>query len=508
MRRVAGTKVLRSSRVLAAVVITLAAACGWAWGRPTVNARPTSTAVLRVDASRPGYEFAPGAVGLSIDANELETSHLRASDARLVQLMRLLGPSVLRIGGSSVDLSWWTSSDEPAPSWATNTVTPADLIALRGLLSAAGWQVLLGVDLGHFEPARVADEARYAEQILGPSLLGIEIGNEPNDFGDAKINLRPRTYDVAEYLHEAQAYRQALVDAMPTVRVYGPALTLMPEWLSQVGAAASMFAEITQHFYPTSTCPRISPSIGAPQPTVSELLSPVAREREDQALRMLVEVGALAGRPTRIGETGTGACDGNSLASPVYASALWALDWILRAASSGVTGLNFHGHLGVCGAYNQSPICAVSAGAATMGDVIPQPVYYGLLSARQLEGGRFVPTNLISSRPLPDLTTWATVTPHGTIRIAIDNLAIGGKAQHVSIPVSGYTATEESLVGRAAGARSGTTFGGDRVMSDGSWKSRYIRLAHRDHAFHVVVPPTDAVIITLRPDKTNHRPTS
>ena len=123
--------------------------------------------------------------------------------------MRLLGPSVLRVGGNSVDLSWWTSNGEPPPPWATSTVTPADLSALRGLLTATGWRVLLGVNLGHFEPSRAVDEARYAKRILGKSLLGIEIGNEPDDFGK-KPKLRAPTYSVGEYLQEADAYSQAL----------------------------------------------------------------------------------------------------------------------------------------------------------------------------------------------------------------------------------------------------------------------------------------------------------
>ena len=103
-------------------------------------------------------------MGLSTEASELETDHLSAAHDRLVRLMRLLGPSVLRIGGNSVDLSWWDSDGEPPPPWATSTVTPADLATLRGLLTATGWRVLLGVDLGHFEPVRAADEARYARR--------------------------------------------------------------------------------------------------------------------------------------------------------------------------------------------------------------------------------------------------------------------------------------------------------------------------------------------------------
>ncbi len=35
-------------------------------------------------------------------------------------------------------------------------------------------------------------------------------------------------------------------------------------------------------------------------------------------------------------------------------------------------------------------------------------------------------THLTSASPLPDLTTWATIAPTGTIKIVLDNLATAG----------------------------------------------------------------------------------
>ncbi len=398
-----------------------------------------------------------------------------------------------------MDFSWWTSSGESSPPWATSTVTPADLSALQELLTATGWRVLLSVDLGHFEPARAGDEARYAKEILGKGLMGIEIGNEPNSYGK-KAYLRLSTYDVNEYLHEAEAYRQALSAVTPGVAVYGPA-TSGSRWLTEMGAAADMFTELTQHYYPTNGCSSIVPSTGVPQPTVSELLSPAARQREDEALNTLAKAGVIAGRPTRIGETGTGACRGESSASPVFASALWSLDWALRAASSGVQGINFHSRFVTCGFDRQNPICAPSAEAASAGDVTPQPEYYGLLAASRLEGGRFVPTSLTAPDPLPNLTTWATIAPGGTVRIAIDNLATEGLAQPVSIHMSGYTAAEEPLVGPSDEARSNIALGGASVLGGGQWWPKSTRLSYTRHAVRVVVPPASAVIVTLRPKR-------
>ena len=487
----------RGRRVLAVLAVVLVAAGAWVWARSAASVPLAPAAVLRVDTSRPGNEFAPGAVGLSTEASELSSGRLSASHPSVVRLMRLLGPSTLRIGGNSVDFSWWTSSGEPPPPWATNTATPADLSVLHGLLTATGWRVLLGVDLGHFEPARAADEARYAKKILGKDLLGIEIGNEPNGYGGKKDNLRSSTYSVGEYLREAEAYHQALAAATPGVAVYGPATGGKSRWLTEMGATVDMFTVLTWHYYPTSLCQNVLPSAAVLPPTPAELLSPVVREQEDQVLDALAQAGAVAGRPTRIGETGSAACTGNASASPVFASALWSLDWALRAASSGVQGLNFHGHLGVCGSRNQSPICAPNAEAADVGDVTAQPEYYGLLAASRLEGGRFVPTSPIGPDPLPNLTTWATLAPNGTVKIAIDNLATSGLSQPVSIPMSGYTATEEPFASPSVEARSGIALGGAPVTSIGEWQPKPAMLSRSGRSFRVILRPASAVIVTL-----------
>jgi hypothetical protein len=493
----------RRGKALAWFWVVLAVICAWGCGRSAATAPAAApTLSLRVDTTRPGSQLAHGAVGLSVDANELGGDHLSATHGSLVRLMQLLGPSVLRIGGGSVDTSWWTSTGEAAPPWATHTVTPADLVALRKLLRATGWRVLLGVDLGHFEPSRAADEARVAQAILGSELLlGIEVGNEPNGFSDPNrkpVVLRPPTYGVEEYLHEVQSYREALQAAAPGVAVYGPALS-QPRWLTKLGASASAFDVISQHYYPVGACAGASSPTPLSQTTTEQLLSPATRVQEEELLTTLAQVGSLAGRRTRIGETGTGACGGNSPASAVFASALWSLDWALRAASSGVEGLNFHGHLGVCGPNTQSPVCAPSASASTSGEVAPQPEYYGLLAASRLEGGRFVPTSLTVSPAPPNLSTWATLTPRGTVKIAIVNLATGGAAQSVKLPER-YTATEELLAAPSPEARSGIALAGARVTARSGWlpRPKRIRRAGRS-AGVVVVRPATAVIVTLRP---------
>jgi hypothetical protein len=478
------------------VLVSLAAICviigTWTFARSdsAVSAMPT----LQLGSGQPGDVFDPGAVGLSTEAFELSSGHLSAEHERLVRLMRMLGPSVLRIGGNSLDLSWWTSNGEPPPAWASNTVTPVDLATLSGLLDATGWRVLLGVDLGHFEPARAADEARFAKKILGTGLLGIEIGNEPDDFG-RKVKLRAPTYSLGEYLQEAEAYRQAL--SAVGVSVFGPALG-RTEWLTQMGAAARMFSELTLHYYPTSTCADLG-SATASQASGTELLLPDVRLQEEETIQALVHAGSIAARPTRVGETNTAACPTSPSAGPVFPSALWALDWSLRAASHGVSGMNFHSDLNECGSHSESPICAFNEQAAHAGDVTAQPEFYGLLAASQLEGGRFIPARLTTSDSLPNLTIWATLASNGTVKVAIDNLATEGLPQSVAIPASGYTVTAEALVGPPSKRGSGVTLGRAAITADGLWHPRSRPVPAVKGSARVIVPAVSAVIVTLRP---------
>ncbi len=486
---------------VSAVFLVITAMVGtWVWARSTATKEPgtAAAATLSVEAGRPQATFAHGAVGLSLEAHELDSGRITSSHSRLVRLMRLLGPSVLRIGGGSVDLAWWTSSGEAAPQWAKSTITPADLSNLHGLLKATGWRVLLGVNLGHFEPARAADEARYAHRILGSELAGIEIGNEPNDYGHNPPGLRPPTYSLGEYLHEADIYSQALAAAVPGVAIAGPALTKANAWLVEMGANAHIFTTLTQHYYPIKACGPVAlpPDL---KPTASELLSPAVRAEESQLLQVLASAGARVGRSTRIGETNSVACPGDTDASPAFAGALWAFDWSLRAVSSGAEGVNFHGDLGICRVYTESPICASSFKAARAGELLATPEYYGLLAARQLEDGRFLPARLTSRSSLPEMTTWATVNTQGTIKIALENFASTGPAQPVSVSTSGYAASEQMLSASSIEAGSRIALDGASVTASGRWRPRRARALHAPHSARVLVSSASIVILTLRP---------
>ena len=195
-----------------------------------------------------GNQLPPGFVGLSFGAATVAQDNYASTD--LGGYLRTLGRTgVIRIGGNSGDTTFWTSTGEAAPSWATSgTITPDKLRHLATIVRGAGWKVILAVNLKHPDPARAADEAKYARQIFGRSLLAIEIGNEPNFYYS----------NVAAYYTDFESYVAAIEQAAPGVGITGPdAETNHSSWL---GAFAALEAghpdvtEISDHTYPTSAC--------------------------------------------------------------------------------------------------------------------------------------------------------------------------------------------------------------------------------------------------------------
>jgi len=457
---------------------------------------------LTVSAGKPGRMFAPGTIGLSIEAEELATRDLHASHESLVALMRLLGPAVLRVGGNSLDRSWWTSDAEPAPGWATSVITPTDLANLRELLAAADWQVILGVDLGHFDAARAADETRAAVNILGSRLVGIELGNEPDLYSSSSVKLRGDDYNASTYLKEVSAYSSAIHEVSAAMPLYGPELSPPTSWLTPIAVETPMpFAVLTEHYYSTSYNRPLGGCKGTPLPTAPELLSEQVRERENAIIRTLVSAGELAHRPTRISETNsTASCDdsGGPDTGPVFASALWSLDWALRAANAGVGGLNFHGYFGLCAPGSYSPICAPTNAAEARGQVAAHPEYYGLLAARELEGGRFLPVEIDGQNSAEELTAYATEHDHNVVTLVIDNLAINGPTSIV-LRVPGYrTATSETLAGPSINATRGVTLGHASFNAAGMLRPKRAKIPGLRGVFRLKLAPTSAVVITLR----------
>jgi hypothetical protein len=287
---------------------------------PAGTVTPASIAVTATNAGSIGAAFA----GLSYEKQTLAEPLFSASNSALIGLFRLIGPSVLRIGGNSVDKYVWVPS---GPGQTTGQVAPSDVAALAGFLSATGWTCLYGINLGGSAtgattPALAAAEVAYVAQQLGSSLAGIEIGNECDLYGDTG-NYYAGNWSLQQFETLWEQYRSAILAQTPSVTLTGPASgSHESTWTVPFGqfATKTQIALLTQHYYrangqlPTST-PQL---LITPDPT---LVSNAA----------IVEAGAAAvGVPWRMAECNSYYNGGSPGVSDAYCSSLWVLDFLFN----------------------------------------------------------------------------------------------------------------------------------------------------------------------------------
>ncbi|WP_051450145.1 glycosyl hydrolase family 79 C-terminal domain-containing protein [Actinospica robiniae] len=342
---------------------------GAATTAPAVTAQAAALSIT-VHPDRLGNELHPGFVGLSFGAATIAGDDYASTD--LVDYLRTLGRTgVIRVGGNSGDATFWTSTGETAPSWATSgTITPDKLRHLAAVVKGAGWKVILAVNLKHPDPGRAADEAKYAREIFGSSLQAIEIGNEPNFYYDS----------VDAYYADFESYVAAIEQAAPGVGITGPdAETNHSSWLGSFAALEAGHPDVTEisdHTYPASAC-------GGSTPTVADLLGTDAVQYETANAQAALSAAAQLDVPAAMTETNSVVCAGTAGVSDAYASALWALDYSLLIAQQGIVNADFMDGTNAAGCDPYTPLCP------TTGDLTARPIYYGMLATELVGTGRF-----------------------------------------------------------------------------------------------------------------------
>jgi hypothetical protein len=377
VKRYIPTRNIRRARI-AAVAVAAGVAGAMLIGSGPVHAAtmapadstPAGSLSITVHPDQLGKQLHPGFVGLSFGAATVAQDNYASTD--LGGYLRTLGHTgVIRIGGNSGDSTFWTSTGEPAPSWATGgTITPDKLQHLATIVRGAGWEVILAVNLKHRDPARAADEATYARQIFGDSLLAIEIGNEPN-FYYSSVNA---------YYTDFESYVAAIGQAVPGVGITGPeAETNHRAWLGGFAALEAGHpdvAEVSDHTYPTSAC-------GTSTATIPQLLGTGSVQYETANAQSALSAAAQLGVPAAMTETNSTVCAGTLGVSNAFASALWALDYSLLIAQQGIVNADFMGGTNAAGCDPYTPLCP------TTGDLTVRPIYYGMLATELVGTGRF-----------------------------------------------------------------------------------------------------------------------
>jgi hypothetical protein len=455
--------------------------------------------VITISPTPLSASWTGASAGLSFEAYYLTMPGFTGGD--LPTYLDTLSPaSVLRLGGNTVDQTFWTSTGQSAPSWSMGTITPADLTALAGLAKASGWKVVLGVNLKEYDPARAADEAKYAQRDLGSSLEAIEIGNEPDLYPKYKS-------DPGRYPGDFAAYVSAIRQAAPGVQIEGDDLAKEPNDSFQQAFVAAQkqlsspdITELTAHYYPLAT-----PACHG-DPSISALLGTGVRDAETSAADQAVAEAKQLGLPAVIDEGNSVVCEGQEGVSNTYASALWAIDAELDMAREGVSGYYLHGTVEQCGTPKPlymyyTPLCAPTAADAADGQLAAQPEYYGLATLHDVGTGQFLS---LSNPAWADVRAYAIKHSDGTMAVVLDDVADPSASRATTLQLdlgSSYSSADRVSLTASGGltATSGVTLGGQTVHSNGTLAAPTASsLKVGGDTVTVTVPAGSAQILTFK----------
>ena len=369
----------------------------------------------------------------------------------LQNIQQLNGPGSagprLRIGGNSATVCWLNPNDLPAPSPAEGCfLTLTDFKSLyeflrytHGPLSAPNSSVTFGLNFYDGHNASFAVQEALAVQMLAKQFqpngtltsgfnYGMEIGNEVDEYGYTGARWSGDwTSDV--YWQQWSAYVANISAALKLsgadTRVFqGAVYTMQNEtWddglVSAIasGAYSGYFRSISYHIYGSAlNCQKVNISAAdfLSDNTTTKMLS--RRKIPD-----IVAAARAAGLDFWVGEANSIACGGQWGLSDTFASALWAVDFLLGAAALNMTGVHFHGGSG--GAY--SPVTYANQ-ADPSGHV--RPVYVGMLAAAEFLSN--------SSAIMPAAVAATTIPPPGNDTSGASGL---GLKVYAAADVSGTT---------------------------------------------------------------------
>jgi hypothetical protein len=498
------------SRGLAFAATSLFAGCGSSYAGSSVSTLPTggnqqpvpsgpaTNVTLSVSDTVAGNIPASFA-GLSYEKGKINQNPylFYGGNANLTGMFKRLGPSVLRIGGNSVDRNTWAPT---GTGQIVGQIAPADIDALAAFVQAAGWKCLYGVNLGGAgpnpytsgsivaatTPTLAADEMAYAYAKFGTSLAGFEIGNECDLYGGSYFS--GATWDLSTFEALWETFRAAIVAKTPEL---GPLCTGPADaghessWTVPFGQTAtqSKISLLTQHYYRAN---------GAnPTSTAQFLITPDANLVSD--LSTLKSGAASAGVPYRMTECNSFYNGGANGVSDSYASSLWVIDFLFACALGGSVGTNFHGGGNSAG---YTPI-ADSGGAV----VEARPEFYGMLLFTLAGTGTLYSTDLAAGNL--NATAYAVKTSNGMNLVVVNKDSTQNLRLTVQLPQAAASATLLEMTQQSSGAAapsltatSGVTIQGASVGSDGSFSpGTGYQLTPNGTGVSCYVPALSAVLV-------------
>ncbi|HEY4018524.1 MAG TPA: glycosyl hydrolase family 79 C-terminal domain-containing protein [Pseudonocardiaceae bacterium] len=342
---------MRKSMVATALALITIGALG---GSSAFAAAPKASTPVTVSVnSASAGTINSGFAGFSYEKDRIGAGMFDPNDTNMVNLFKLLGPSVLRVGGNLVDIVKWNPSGAGGSATA---IAPSDVTKFAAFVKATGWKVLYGINLKTNTAANAASEAQVAAQALGTNLEAFEIGNEPNFY----------TSDSA-YQSSYKSYVTAIKAKVPSAVFDGPGEGDKVDWDSSFASAekSNSLTILANHLYIGSNT----------SGSISGMLASTASGRLPSTFATNQKAQKANGIPQwRMTETNSYYHGGTAGVSDVEAASLWSLNYLHDVAVAGGAGANFHGGTSTQFPLNYTPI--VYSGLTPTG---VQGVYYGEL---------------------------------------------------------------------------------------------------------------------------------
>jgi hypothetical protein len=454
---------------------------------PATQPVPTGavTAAAMTVAATVAGSIALGFVGLAFEKQSLSTPLF--SSGNLINMCKLLGPGVVRLGGASVDETVWVDGG----GQTAGQVAAPDVSALAAFLKATGWSCIYGVNLGgaangSTTAALAAAEVACVAQLLGPSLLGVELGNECESYGDPD-SFYPYNWAVEKFESLWMEFRDAIVAVTPAAPLVGPAAASeIDSWTIPFGeyVTRNRINLLTQHYFRGAASSAI---------TVDELITPDTA-LSSQLLQLTYGSDSID-VPFRIAECSSASGGGVSGVSDAYVASLWAIDMLFQSALGGASGVNLQ-----AGGQTAATVIVENQGVVTG----PQPAFYGLLVAALAGTGSMLSTQLTAGSL--NVTGYAIQNPAGGMSLVVVNKdATQNLELSLTLPApmkTGLLRTLTQLSPGAAGpslsALAGVTLQGASVAADGSFNPEAgYPLTPDSDQLSCYVPALSAVLIQL-----------
>jgi hypothetical protein len=443
-----------------ALVLALGAASGYA----AVSASAATTAVkVTVSSTAVGY-VETGFAGFSYEKDRIGAGMFDANDTKLVNLFRLLGPSVLRIGGNLVDMTKWNASGKGG---SASEIAPADVRKLNAFLDATGWKVIYGINLKTNTSANAASEASFAAQTLGSKLIAFEIGNEPNGY---------RTEST--YESSFDSYVKAIRAKVPNAAFDGPGTYGNTGWMGPFASHEknNHLVILSMHTYVgKNTSSSISGLLASTQSGGKFPGQFAAMQKAKQ------DNGIPQWRMTEANSYFHGGTDG---VSNVEAAALWSLDFMYGIASHAGDGVNFHGGTSTQFPLHYSPIRFSGLTPAGV-----QAVYYGELLWSLAGRGKLHPASVSGAS---NVTAWGI-----SGNAFVNNKGSATLSATITLTGSQSSAKVYVLTASALNSKS-ITVAGSSVSASGSFNPAPKSVTVNGGKVTVSVPPGSAVLVVAQ----------